>query len=461
VQSKQGSVGQSKQGSVGQSKQGSGSAEQSKQGSAQSKQATAAEQSRQGSAAEQSKQGSAEQSKQATAAEQSKQGPVEQSKQAKAAEQLKQDSVPAPALAQVPAPALAPAPAPASAPTQVPAPSATVFDVEEADVPERAGVEPDDTQANKETAKTAGTEIVADTNQGHPNTSTKRAAADNPPFPEAKRAKVDSSVASFPVPAPEIPEDYVARFTVHGRDGLFDVTALKPLKNKYSRNQNRFKKQRYLEVLELASNEVVVCFRGIWDACNALDLTRKDIQLACQNYGTANQVNFGTFTVRYAANDSELLAYDFGAHVGDYTALKETYDQRIARYRETHKKDAAAARKRSPPQEPAQKPSSSPQKKKKKITKKAARRPNVGERDSPIDLVSVGEGDQLTTCIVCQKNKAEVVLEPCHHCVLCSSCTSQHCQSFCPVCRCKIESRLTSDWIRMKRPRIYSAYSFM
>ena len=67
-----------------------------------------------------------------------------------------------------------------------------------------------------------------------------------------------------------------------------------------------------------------------------------------------------------------------------------------------------------------------------------------------------------SACVICQDHRAQIVFEPCHHCVLCVSCFKNgHCKKFCPVCRMPIQSRVQPSLLRLIRPRIYSAYSFM
>uniref|UniRef100_A0A7S4K6M5 RING-type domain-containing protein n=1 Tax=Odontella aurita TaxID=265563 RepID=A0A7S4K6M5_9STRA len=65
-------------------------------------------------------------------------------------------------------------------------------------------------------------------------------------------------------------------------------------------------------------------------------------------------------------------------------------------------------------------------------------------------------------CVVCQGAVARIVFEPCHHCVLCVSCSEEgHCRRFCPLCRAPIKGRIQPSFVRLIRPRIFSAHSFM
>jgi len=78
----------------------------------------------------------------------------------------------------------------------------------------------------------------------------------------------------------------------------------------------------------------------------------------------------------------------------------------------------------------------------------ATRKPSTREMDS--------------LCVVCQEKRANVVFEPCLHCVVCASCVEKGCCGrFCPSCRWSIENRTRPSMVHLIRPRIYSAYSFM
>mmetsp|Transcript_13620 Transcript_13620/g.13805 ORF Transcript_13620/g.13805 Transcript_13620/m.13805 type:complete len:281 (-) Transcript_13620:415-1257(-) len=67
-----------------------------------------------------------------------------------------------------------------------------------------------------------------------------------------------------------------------------------------------------------------------------------------------------------------------------------------------------------------------------------------------------------TACIMCQNQIANIVFEPCQHCVLCIHCVERgFCRSFCPICRIPIRSRSQPSRSKIIRPRIFSAHSFM
>lgn len=65
-------------------------------------------------------------------------------------------------------------------------------------------------------------------------------------------------------------------------------------------------------------------------------------------------------------------------------------------------------------------------------------------------------------CIACQRNKADLVFEPCQHNVLCSECNKKGiCSKWCPICRTPITKRIKPSSAVVVRPHVYSAYSFM
>lgn len=201
------------------------------------------------------------------------------------------------------------------------------------------------------------------------------------------------------------------------------------------------------------------------------------------------------FLSRYAAyQEGPLAAYEYGAHKEDWKQINETHQARLARWKKVmleertgqrsspiHKKKTALAEPRKPK---AKKKSAEPRKKSERS--KAAdesmqttamacytgmtRFRGDGTVDAPVKLVDVSvptrtsivnDTDTSRICIMCQESGANVVLEPCHHCVLCVSCAETSCRTFCPCCRTTITDRLQTTSILVVRPRIYSSYSFM
>jgi hypothetical protein len=67
----------------------------------------------------------------------------------------------------------------------------------------------------------------------------------------------------------------------------------------------------------------------------------------------------------------------------------------------------------------------------------------------------------LGQCIVCQTENAQIVFQPCYHCVICANCSTS-CPIFCPTCRTKISNRVRpTRSVQLFQPRIYSANAFM
>lgn len=50
-----------------------------------------------------------------------------------------------------------------------------------------------------------------------------------------------------------------------------------------------------------------------------------------------------------------------------------------------------------------------------------------------------------TSCVVCQTNRKDTLLQPCRHLCLCSECAAQ--LRTCPVCRVNIENRLHNVFV--------------
>ena len=217
-----------------------------------------------------------------------------------------------------------------------------------------------------------------------------------------------------------------------------------------------------------------------------------------------------SFSHRYAPfQDAPLAAYEYGAHEEDWKQINETHQHRLARWsrvvadEKSGKTSSPAQKKEAAPNEmsgkntsPARKkaaPESLRMKENKKTvearTKKTGRvlkepriKPppaasgdaniagfrGVGTAGDTVELKHVSvpmrvvnDTDTSMMCVVCQENKAEIVFEPCHHCVLCSDCSETTCKTFCLSCRTTITGRLRPSAIHAVRPRIYSSYSFM
>lgn len=226
--------------------------------------------------------------------------------------------------------------------------------------------------------------------------------------------------------------------------GPFDLSTLLPIR----RNLKPPLKPRHtIELVELRTLKVLVCFRGTTDASRALGLDRKAISGACESYSKTRPITFGTFTLRYA-QAGHFSAYVYGDDAKDYMKhRKETHAETAARFKrifEAHQKDGTLGTR------PIIKPE--------KILE-------MGEDvavEEEVEISSAEGGlDAFTLCIVCQEVPPSIVFEPCYHAVVCRACAGIACKSFCPVCQTRIRGRVEPKMAILVRPRIFSAYSFM
>ena len=94
----------------------------------------------------------------------------------------------------------------------------------------------------------------------------------------------------------------------------------------------------------------------------------------------------------------------------------------------------------------------------------------IQKPDDKNDQVTASSGTTAKTangididkaCIACQQKEAAVILEPCHHRVLCQDCATKWCPVSCPTCSCRITRRVLADKCLVIRPHIHSPYSFL
>jgi hypothetical protein len=255
----------------------------------------------------------------------------------------------------------------------------------------------------------------------------------------------------------------------------FDVSTLLPVKKVSYPNPS--KPQKIIELVDKGTNKVVCCFRNITKAQQALGFDRNFVSTACLSYGTRFQPDLGTYSLRYANTDhgGPLLAYEYGAHEEDCKVLKETHNARLARWARVMSGKGQTF--------PPTKKRSYQKKKDNTVKINVTKIVSVSaKRKSTAPTITIGEAaaakeiklndisvpskitnntDSSMICIMCQAHVANVVFEPCHHCVLCSRCSETACQKFCPTCRTTISDRIKPSSIRVVRPRVYGSYSFM
>lgn len=287
------------------------------------------------------------------------------------------------------------------------------------------------------------------------------ASEDGTAMADAQRRKTSSPTRR------NVQKDFVGR--------PFDVSTLLPLSSGFS------KSRKLIELVDGATGNVLVCFRGAADCAQALNLDRKKVVKACQQEGTSEEVSFPSFRLRYAAMNEPSCAYEYGTHEQDFYDTREGHKERLARWKtmfhidKIQRKGNEVIRGSSPNEtnDFAGRNGGSgddgelvrPKGASSTEVAVASLRPPITTVMEPDTLLSLRKPsfhslDML--CILCQQNKAQIVFEPCHHCVLCSKCDeSGHCQKFCPKCRIPIMSKTQPSFVRVVRPRIYSAYSFM
>jgi len=274
----------------------------------------------------------------------------------------------------------------------------------------------------------------------------------------------------------------------------FDILTLQALKSKAS-----LKKKVVQLHCKGSSGKILVCFQGSSDAANALGIKRKVVTSMCEQSSTGKEgegaQRFDTYSLSYASNRSSPNVYLYGTHKEDWTKLpplqnslggrddyegsRETYDGRLERWKETFSKernlevkiDSNHRNDDVPPNSPAIASTIS----------KNTLPPNLQQQHSnsstgyhptslrtgantkmPLQTQSLMKEENGGMCVVCQESRADVVFEPCQHCVVCAKCFQKGlCTKFCPSCCLKVHSTNQSSFLNLIRPRIYLAHFFM
>lgn len=259
----------------------------------------------------------------------------------------------------------------------------------------------------------------------------------------------------------------------------FDLSTLKAVRKKTNPAK---RPKRIIELVELRTGKVLVCFRGATDVCRALDLDRKDVTKACDaEEKRRKMINFksGTFTLRYA-RVGKVEAYVYGDHREDYVkkGKTETHKEVAKRFKSVYAAEKLAGTLGELPDFLSGEKSTDPTPSVKMpalaalaaaSSTVAPARSDFGElveegtvSEEKVDIVTVTAGlDATSLCLVCQTVPPHIVFEPCFHAVLCASCAGLACRSFCPLCRTPIQNRIEPKTAILVRPRIFSAYSFM
>lgn len=258
----------------------------------------------------------------------------------------------------------------------------------------------------------------------------------------------------------------------------FDVTKLKPLKSSASM------KKKYVELFCKGNNKVIVCFRGNNDASAALSLDREVVIKMCDKKKTLSGPNFPSFSLSYKSSKMNPSCYQYGIHSEDSSGVREKYADRLKRWEVTYAKERQHLPEENVVDSRVRSTSASSRtshKQRRRATPKDIENGNPPTEEVPISmffndktidqpdmLCSIRSPDELLNrdygnlCIVCQKRNADVLFQPCSHAVICFECYNMnHCKIFCPICRTKISSATRVSHLKIVKPRIYSAYSFM
>jgi len=251
-------------------------------------------------------------------------------------------------------------------------------------------------------------------------------------------------------------------------EGWFPLTKLAPLRSKAGT------KKKWVELYCKGLKEVICCFRGHNDAAIALQLDRKIVKKMCEKSDDSIPI-FATFALLHAPNKSPPPAYHYGIHDEDYVLGTEDYYSRIQRFGRTWKKDREFWEKGD---EKGQQTEVPPTKeiamallhpKEDVLLSKEKKEKSINENESVSVFVTIvkdgrdgliSKAKHQTLCVFCQEERADVVVEPCHHAAFCESCLNNfHVgKKFCPICRTSIQKYMKPDQMKYVRPRVFSAF---
>jgi hypothetical protein len=288
----------------------------------------------------------------------------------------------------------------------------------------------------------------------------------------------------------------------------FDVSSLLPL-TRAENNRNDDRRKTRIELLCKLTGSIHVCFPSIDYAAQALGTTRKAVRRACRRFATSLAVApmdeeeeaesaFATCHLRHVAESS---AYVYGEHARDFLFCEETHQERLEHWaelqeatkdprvtslidddeeeQEAEDRDISTATARRTDSKRSLHASSTFEdaNKHQNQGRQAAHKAHVlgilegaalweqppkREDVTTPEINKIDDRPFLSYCVACQVKHAVVVLEPCHHCILCRDCASQWCPIFCPKCRTKILGRLhPQSGTCLIQPALYSGYSFL
>mmetsp|Transcript_27266 Transcript_27266/g.41234 ORF Transcript_27266/g.41234 Transcript_27266/m.41234 type:complete len:544 (+) Transcript_27266:174-1805(+) len=235
---------------------------------------------------------------------------------------------------------------------------------------------------------------------------------------------------------------------------FFDLLSLQPVRKKTHQSK---RPKRVIELVELRTGKVIVCFRGATDACRALGLERKTVTAACEIHDRNGHVTtFKTFSIRYARSAAPCAAYVYGDHPQDYKKnVSESRSDINKRFFTQHQQDLKQQKARDPlymEVRDDRDPFSF-------LHNPLSDKDNI--RLEKMDTSSGTEIDATTKCLFCQEFPPIVMFAPCNHCVLCKACAEVACKTFCPICHSPIKVRMQPKLALLMRPRVFSAYSIL
>ncbi|GFH44409.1 hypothetical protein CTEN210_00883 [Chaetoceros tenuissimus] len=224
-------------------------------------------------------------------------------------------------------------------------------------------------------------------------------------------------------------------------------------------------KKKWVELYCKGLKKVICCFRGHQDAATALNLDRNVVKAMCEKKAE-NVPIYSTFSLMYASNKVQAPAYHYGIHELDFEPNLETYQERIERFEATHIQDKGMYKKKNimaPPTNEIPLQNLLPGQDSLSLKQEKPLPPS-----NNLMVTVVQDQDKLLShslqfqnmCIFCQDTLANVILQPCKHCVLCETCfESGTVRKFCPVCRIGLMGSVKAEkHVKYVRPRVFSPY---
>jgi hypothetical protein len=281
----------------------------------------------------------------------------------------------------------------------------------------------------------------------------------------------------------------------------FNVSTLLPL-TRVEKPTTTFK----IELICKLTGEVHACFPNVEYAAQALNVEPSVVRKACKSFGEVQfDEDLPFCQLRYVQKST---AYEYGAHARDFFSCEETHEERLERWAKLQKttqayhqppetidymedqpssgsdesltQDKAIVQARSP--EPKENEAAKEREEQQEDTQDddgEEERGNVsGDGDDEKE-----EGNQLSetktkeimsflqgatiwpesssVCIACQAKDSSVVLEPCHHRVLCRECAEKWCPYVCPRCLIPIQRRVEPAQCVWIQPNVNFKSSFL